>query len=359
MIKILIVDDSATETALLTHIFEEHPDLKVIGCAKNGAEAIKLAPLLKPDIISMDIQMPVMDGLEATRIIMSQFPTPIVVISSKLNDGSLDVTFNALKAGALSVLAKPGNVTSTSFENEKKRITDTIRSMAEINVVRRRAKIKQTTQKAIPPSIPKSLSKPEVIGIGASVGGTQAINAILSALPATFPVPIVIVQHMMPGFISGFSSWLNANTSLHVQNAQHNDILKKGTVYFAPDNFHLEIHRQNACLTSKLIKKPPLAGFCPSITVLLQSIAKTCGKHAIGILLTGMGSDGAEGLLALKNAQGHTLIQDKESSVVFGMGGIAETLGAVDRTLRLDQFASYLIKITREDIRPNSISKGT
>ena len=347
MIKILIVDDSETETTILKHILEGNADFQVIGCAKNGAEAVKLVPKLKPDIITMDIQMPIMDGFEATRLIMSQNPTPIVVISSKLNDIELDTTFRALNAGALSVLAKPFHVTSPTFKVEQKRIIDTIRSMAEIKVVKRRAPVDKSPQKSITqPEATEHHGTQEIVAIGASIGGTQALNAILSKLPIDFPVPIVIVQHMMPGFITSFTKWLDDNTQLAVQEITDKQVLKKGTVYFATDHLHFEIQRQNGHLMSKLVKAPPVSGFCPSITVLLQSVAKNCGRRAIGILLTGMGSDGAEGLLAMKEAHGHTIIQDKDSSIVFGMAGVAQTLGAVENILKLNKIADYLIKIT-------------
>jgi len=345
MIKILIVDDSETETAILKHIIQENADLEVIGCAKNGAEAVKLVALLKPDLITMDIQMPVMNGFEATRIIMAKNPTPIVVISSILNNRELNVSFEALDAGALDVLAKPRNITSPTYTIDRKRIVDTIRNMAEIKVIRRRTHV--PNQKPPVPLIRKEIMGiHEIVAIGASIGGTQALNTILSKMPADFPVPIVIVQHMMPGFTSGFTKWLNNNTKLTVQEAKNNEILKKGNVYFAPDHYHFEIHRSNHQLISKLVCAPPISGFFPSITALLQSAAKVCGRNTIGLLLTGMGSDGAEGLLAIKQVHGHTIIQDKDSSVVFGMAGVAQSLGAAEKILPLDQIADYLIKTT-------------
>lgn len=346
MIKILIVDDSPTETAILKHILEENTDLQVIGCAKNGAEAVRLIPLLKPDLVTMDIQMPVMDGFEATRLILAQHPLPIVVISSQLHDESMNITFRALNAGALSVLAKPFDITSANFEQERRRIVETVRSMSEVKVIKRRILGHKSPPTKLSP-FEEKLGKPEIIVIGASIGGTQALNYILSKLPANFPVPIVIVQHMMPGFIGGFAKWLNENTLLHAESATHHQLLKKGSVYFAPDFYHLEIQRNhNNQLMCKLVTTPPVSGFCPSITVLFQSVAKVCGKHAVGVLLTGMGSDGAEGLLTIKKAGGHTFIQDQKSSIVFGMAAVAQALGAVDKVVTLNQIADYLIKIT-------------
>ena len=170
---------------------------------------------------------------------------------------------------------------------------------------------------------------------------------ILKKLPANFPVPIVVVQHMTKGFIEGFTHWLNAQITLKVKLAEDHELLENGTVYFAPDNFHLEIERMNDQLVTKLVKGHPISGFCPSATALLRSVATTCGQNAIGVILTGMGSDGAQGLLEIKQQQGHTIIQDSESTVVFGMAGVAQSLGAVDKVVELEQIANYLMQLTK------------
>ncbi|WP_454781636.1 chemotaxis-specific protein-glutamate methyltransferase CheB [Legionella sp. WA2022007384] len=343
MIKILIVDDSPTEAALIQHIIESEKDMEVIGIAKNGREAIDLTATLNPDLITMDIQMPIMDGLEATRIIMAQNPTPIVVISSMVNDESLAATFHILEAGALTALAKPVNVFSPAFEESRAHIVDTLRSLSDIRVV------KKPLKKHLPLDESKKHQTEhanyEIIGIGASVGGPMALKTILSQLGPDFPLPIMIVQHMSPGFIRGFAQWLEENTHLKVKNAVNYEPLQKGTVYVAPEHKHMEIERVHEQLVCKLVDGPPVSGFCPSITRLLHSIAKVSGNKAIGILLTGMSDDGSEGLLELKKAHGHTLIQNQESSIVFGMGAVAQSLNAVDQVIGLEQIASYLTKI--------------
>lgn len=345
MIRILIVDDSDTETAILKHLLESQPDFNVVGCAKNGAEAIKLAALLKPEIITMDIQMPVMDGIEATKIIMEHNPTPIVMISAKTTDKDFDATFKGLNAGALSVLTKPFNISSSDSKLEQQHILDTIRIMSGIRVVKRRPVIKKITAISKIKSLREAYHPHQIIVIGASIGGTQALNVILSSLPKNFPVPILVVQHMMPGYITGYTKWLDDNINLLVCEMKENERLLPGTVYFAPDDYHSEIQRKNNHVACKLIKSSPVSGFRPSITVLFDSVAKVYGRQAIGVLLTGMGNDGAEGLLAIKNAEGHTIIQDKESSVVFGMASVAKELGAVETVLKLDQIANYLMQL--------------
>lgn len=343
MIHILIADDSVTETTLLKHLFEEEKDMKVIGCARDGKEAVTLASQLKPDLITMDIQMPIMNGFEATQLIMMNNPVPIVVISSTLNNQDLDTTFLALEAGAVSVIEKPVNALDPSYELARKRMMTIIRSMAEIKVVTRRFATnnlhKRSKNQVISPS------HYDMIGIGASVGGPQALKTILSMLPQRFPVPIVAVQHITPGFLQGFCHWLNQNCHLTVKTAENHEILKPNYVYLAPEICHLEVSRIGTNLVAHYKEGSAVAGFRPSITVLFQSIAKFCGKNAIGILLTGMGRDGAQGLLELKQKKAYTLVQDEKSSVVFGMGKVAESIGAADQVIPLEEIVNTLSKL--------------
>lgn len=345
MIKILIVEDSQTQKLLLEHIFNSEPDMKVIGWAKNGKEAIDLVPKLLPDIITMDIFMPFIDGVEATQQIMRTHPTPIVVITSKTSDTSVNISFRALEAGALTVLEKP---TNHQFDAIRHRLVETIRNMAEIKLIRRRFfKKKESPLKQVPITNFSIKRHFNLIAMGASVGGPQAIKTILMPLPKDFPIPIVIVQHMTIGFISGFVDWLNQAVDINIKLAEENELLKAGNVYFAPDNYHLEVMNTHLGFIAKKVNKPPVSGFCPSITVLFQSVAKVCAEKGLGILLTGMGNDGALGLLSIKNANGHTLIQDETSAVVFGMGGVAQQMGAVDNVIELNNISSYLIKNVR------------
>ncbi len=348
MIRILIVDDSSTELAILKHIFSSVPDMEIVGIASNGKEAIALAEQLKPNIITMDILMPIMNGYEAIRHIMRTTPIPIVAISSHLNKSMADATYEALDAGALIVLDKPVNINSVKFQFEAKHLIDTVRSMSEIKVIRRRDFSESEKKKRKSNKEANSINKKiDIIAIGASVGGPHALKVILAQLPKEFRIPIVIVQHMIPGYIEGFTEWLNNNTALKIKNATDFEVLTGGTVYFAPDNYHLTVEQSQGELIAKLIKGPTVGGFCPSATVLFQSIAKSCKNKAIGVLLTGMGSDGAEGLLTLKNAKSHTFIQDEKSAVVFGMAGVAQSLGAVDTVIELDKIAEYLIHLTQ------------
>lgn len=348
MINILIADDSETEILLLKHIFQKEKDMCVIGCAKNGKEAVELAIKLKPDIITMDINMPLLNGFEATRHIMMTNPIPIVVVTSTANDAHLNTAFLALESGALGVLDKPVNASDPAFNSTCKRIVTLIRSMAEIKLVKRRFTIESENQKPIVSARLGNESRSyEIVCIGSSVGGPQALKTVLSKLPAHFPVPIVIVQHMTQGFIEGLSKWLDQHCNLKIQCAKDQELLQAGTAYFAPDKYHLKIQRIGSNLVAQLHKGEPISGFYPSITVMLNSIAKSCGTNAIGILLTGMGSDGASGLFEIKSNKGHTIIQDPSSSVVFGMAAVAQSLGAVDRVIKLDEISDYLVKIIK------------
>lgn len=344
MIKILIADDSATDAAILKEIVNSEPDMEVVGIARDGREAIALTQKLKPDLITMDIKMPKMDGYVAIDMIMKLHPTPIVVISSMINAADSDSTFKALEAGALTVLNKPVNIRSPLFAATKRNMVDTIRNMAEIKVIRKRS---------MTASVPNKFSATQhgeyqMVVIGSSVGGPQALKEILTRLPANFPMPIVCVQHMTSGFITGFAKWLDSHVALEVKCVENDELLLPGVVYFAQDNEHMQVKRSANQLRALLKKGDPVSGFCPSITVLMKSIANHCGKHAIGVLLTGMGSDGAEGMLALKQVGSHTIIQDPESCVVFGMANVAQSMGAVDKVVDLDKMAEYLIRVTNK-----------
>lgn len=348
MIKILICDDSQAIAMLLKAIFEREPDFEVIGHAKNGRECVQLAHELKPDMITMDIRMPMMDGFEATRTIMESRPIPIVVVSSSVDDEELKITFRAIEEGALSVIQKPPGINHPDFEKVRRGLVETVRAMASVKLVRRIPLRKpHTTEMA---SIPASAvtGAYELVAIGCSTGGPQVLQQILSSLPVNFPVPIVIAQHISKGFIGGMVSWLGGHTLLRTKEAQQGESLQAGTVYFAPDDAHLLIARNSNGLAARLGQDPPVNGFRPSATPLLQSVARTCAKNAIGAILTGMGCDGAEGLLALRRAGGHTLVQDAESSVVYGMPGAAVALDAVDEIVQLDKIAARLSKLVQK-----------
>lgn len=345
MIKILIVDDSTTDSMLLKHIFETQEDMTVVGCAHNSIEALQLIEKLKPDLITMDIEMPHMNGYETTKLIMTKFPTPVVIISSNVTDHEVDATFKALEAGAFSVLRKPSDVQSNDFPRVSSYMIDTVRSMAEIKAIK---KMRFTKSKVIPMPISESFQKHyKLIAMGASVGGPQALKKILSELPADFPVPIVIVQHMAHGFIEDFVKWLDGQVALKVKCAVDDEKLKSGVVYFAPDDYHCTIQQRKNGYYISFVKGPLITGFCPSITMLMKSIAIFCNGDVVGVLLTGMGLDGADGMRELKHKGAHTIVQDEESCIVYGMGNVATSFGAVDVEIELNEIGRYLIALTK------------
>lgn len=348
MIKILICEDSQVIALLLKAIFEREPDFKVVGHARNGRECVQMAHQLKPDLITMDIRMPMMDGFEATRMIMESKPVPIVVVSSSVDDEELKITFRAIEEGALSVIEKPSGINQPDFEAIRRELVETVRIMASVKVFRRRYPKKTRAAEVVKFDTSPHPRTYELIAIGCSTGGPQVLQQILSSLPVSFPAPIVIAQHISKGFIGGMVSWLGNHTLLSVKEAQQGEPLLAGTVYFAPDDAHLLVARNHNGLAALLKQDPPVNGFRPSATPLLESTAQTCAKSAIGAILTGMGCDGAEGLLALRRAGGHTIVQDAESAVVFGMPGAAIALDAVDEIVKLDKFAAYLSHLVKK-----------
>lgn len=325
-IKILIVEDSKVIIQLLQVLLNEEPDFEVVGSASNGVEAIELTKKLKPDLITMDINMPELDGFQATKIIMNECPTPIVVISSYVDSAELNTTFNALTAGALTVIEKPHDIAEHGFEKNRKTLINTLRALSEVRVMRRRINIENAIVQESHDKLclPKQI---DLVALGASTGGPEALRFILSQLPCDYPVPIVIVQHITPSFLPGLITWLDRNSALNVKIASHNDSLEAGCVYFAPDHCHLTIKKGIKPIAS-LEDSESVGHFKPSITSLFDSIAHTYPTTVIAGLLTGMGSDGAQGLLAIKQVGGYTFIQDKLSSIVFGMPAAAQLLNA-------------------------------
>lgn len=345
MIQILITEDSDVVATLLRAILEAEPDMRVVGRARNGREAVTLAGTLKPDLVTMDIRMPVMDGFDATRMIMASQPLPIVVISSSVDDEELRTTFRAIEEGALAVIEKPRGLGHPDFEAIRRELVDTVRAMAEVKVVRRRPpRVSTAPFKA--PARPRAGGY-EVIGLALSTGGPQTLATLLAGLPMGFPLPILVVQHISPGFIGGLANWLRGQTLLEVRLAEAGMDLLPGVVYVAPDGAHLGVIRHNAALRASLSESPPIDRFRPSGTALFRSLAECCGPSAIGGILTGMGSDGTDGLIALHHAGGHVFAQDEASAVVYGMPGAARQAGCVHSVVPLARIPIHLIELAR------------
>ncbi|MBF0469914.1 MAG: chemotaxis protein CheB [Gammaproteobacteria bacterium] len=348
MINILITDDSDVVAMLLQKMIESQPDMKVIGRARNGHEAVRLTHELKPDMITMDIRMPVMDGFDATRMIMSTVPTPIVVISAGIDDEELRTTFRAIDEGALAVIEKPAGIpNSPEFNRTCRNLVDTLRAMAEVKLIRRRPQKETPNPKILETKIERKIATYDVVGIVCSTGGPTVLSTILSTLPLNYPLPLLVVQHISPGFSHGLADWLRGHTLLGVELAHQGGRLSPGTVYIAPEGRHMGVERREGALFALLRDAPPIEQFRPSGTYLLNSLADCCGPSAIGAVLTGMGRDGADGLARLGERGGHIFVQDEESSTIFGMPSAAISASGTKEIIPLSKISSHLIKLAR------------
>ncbi len=352
MIRIVVAEDSLTVRELLVEILESDAEIKVVGQAKNGTEAVELATRLRPDLVTMDVHMPVMDGFAATKEIMVQAPTPILIVSSSVSGRDVELSLNAMRAGALMVIAKPDDPQSTRFDGRREELVAMAKAMARVKVVRRWASEPRAVQpvpaRPLPPGAPVRL-----VAVAASTGGPAALQRILSALPRDFAAPIVVVQHIATGFVAGLADWLSASCNLRVKVAEHGEPLLQRTVFLAPDNRQLGVGPDGQAVVADA---PSVNGFRPSGTYLFAAAARAYGAAAAAVILTGMGNDGVEGLKGVKAAGGRVLAQDEASSVVYGMPGEAVAAGVVDAVLGIDEVAPRLVELvaggSHVDARP-------
>lgn len=338
MIRVMVVEDSPTARALMVEILQSDPEIEVVGEATHGAEAVEMTGRLRPDLITMDIHMPGMDGFTATKHIMAQSPTPIIIVSSSMSGPDVEHSLNAIQAGALMLLPKPDNPTSARFDYRRTELLTMAKAMATVKVVRR--------WNAAPSAAPgrhQSHAGPiRIVAIAASTGGPAALHRILSSLPRDFKAPIVVVQHITAGFIGGLADWLRGSCPLEVKVAEPGEELRPKHVYLAPDTGHLGVTPTGRVAISD---EPPRNGFRPSADHLFESVAAAYGSSVAGIVLTGMGTDGVDGLRSVKAAGGHVLAQDEASSIVYGMPRVAVTAGIVDAILSLDDMAPRLVHL--------------
>ncbi|MDP2271529.1 MAG: chemotaxis-specific protein-glutamate methyltransferase CheB [Archangium sp.] len=344
-VKVLVVDDSPLIRQLIVEALEKDPDVQVVGTAENGQQAIEQAAALRPQVITMDVDMPVMDGLTATERIMADYPTPILVLTADPRNQAPELTHRALAVGALALRVKP------AAEAEMAHLAREVKLLATIRVIRHVRGVKKVpgsshSQPTLPlvapqPFAPTALG---VICIASSTGGPQVVQKLLTELPADFPVPLAIVQHINAAFSDSLVGWLASASKLKVRVAKDNDLLTPGTVLLAPPDAHLVIAtRGKVSVTSG----GPRDGHLPSATLLLESAARAYARRAVGVILTGMGNDGVDGLAAIRTAGGKTIAQSQDSSVVFGMPGAAIARGIVDHVVSGDDLASTLIKLAR------------
>lgn len=388
--RVLVVEDSPVAQELIRHIIDSDPELEVVSIARSGAEALDAVSRASFDVITMDIQMPGMDGYEATRAIMESHPTPIVIVSSTLLEDELERSFRALEAGALAALRRPVGPGHPDHDAAARELVQTLKLMSEVKVVRRWPRYRQRSPlitappaPALPPaisadintdlsadinaginSVNAAISAPvsapvgatvnahvsgeygareiRIIAIGASTGGPPALQKILSELPRDFPAPVVIVQHMAAGFIRGLAEWLGQSCRLPVRVAESQEMAQPGEVYLAPDGSQMRLGAGLRLLLEKGRGEHP---YCPSVSYLFSSVAEICGAKAAGVLLTGMGTDGATGLQLMRQKGAVTIAQDEESSVIFGMPREAIRIGAASYVLGAGQIAGFLNRL--------------
>ena len=333
MTRVLLVDDSPTLRQHIRAVLTKDPQLIVIGEARNGVEAVDMVARLHPDVVTMDIHMPRMNGYEAIRRIMSENPVPIVILTSTESDIRLGVTYKGVEMGAVTVFAKPHGLPGEDPEADE--LINVVKAMADVKVIRRRWKTEMISEP--PGKENKPCRRPvangyRILAMGASTGGPPALRMVLNDLPATFRVPVVLVQHISKGFTAGLARWLNESVPMRVKVAEDGEPLLAATVYIAPHEVHLQVTGRKRVL---LLKDSPMDGHRPSVTALFNNVAKQYGPDAVGVLMTGMGRDGANGLYAMRQAGAYTIAQDEATSVVFGMPKEAIVLDAADDVLAL------------------------
>jgi len=342
-IKVLIVDDSRVVAEFLTQLFNSDSAIRVVGTARNGEEAVEAVQKMNPDVITMDIHMPRMNGYEATRRIMEICPTPIVIVSGSMNTDEVATNFHAIEAGALAVVPRPNGIGHPHYGAAALELLKTVKLMSEVKVVRRWHRSRfAPVQPVVPPEIRKLPGVIRVVAIGASTGGPLVLQTILSELPENFAVPVLIVQHMARGFVHGFVEWLGNSSKFPVRVATDGEQLKPGCAYVAPDDFHMGVGMGNRIVLSDAAHEN---GMRPSVAYLFRSVAEVYGSNAAGVLLTGMGKDGAEELKCMRDAGATTLAQDKETSVIFGMPGQAIQIDAAMYVLPPEGIARTLATI--------------
>ncbi len=388
-IRVVVVDDSALARRVITGLLEQDPAIRVVGAAHNGRVAIDLVKDLRPDIVTMDVRMPVMDGLATTEHLMAYCPTPILVLTASLASHDVDITFKMLGAGALEVIEKPSGDNPLALERAGRTLIRRVKVLSRVRVVthlrgrrrspkglalpketrsivledkeiRRRGDKERELQSRLlvssPPRLPVSAAGPDfpIIVIGASTGGPRIVNQVLADLPSDLPAGVLVVQHIAAGFSAGLAEWLAHSCKLPVVLAREGQPIRPGAVLVAPDQRDLLITQDGTVHLSK----NPLLIQRPSIDISMQAAAEFFGPRAIGVLLTGMGRDGAYGMLTIRRAKGYTIAQDELTSTIFGMPRAAIQLGAAREVLPALDIARRLVGLVGESAAPSGAKPG-
>lgn len=349
-IRVLVVEDSVTVRKYLVECLQSDPEICVVAEAEDGKQAIELCERLRPDVVTLDMMLPVMTGLSATEYIMAYCPTPIVIVSASMNRGEVLRTYEALAAGALDVIDKP--VGDISDEEWSRKLISLVKLVSRVKVITHpRARLRRSlvnssvSSSAAGNDLLSTQRSCSCVAMGASTGGPQTLAAILGALPGNFPLPILLIMHISASFGASFAEWLNDQSAVPVRVAEHDQLLPMwGTpgVILSPPDRHLIVRGNRLLLTNDA----EVHSCRPSVDVLFRSVAEEIGQRAIGVLLTGMGRDGAQGLLAMRKAGSTTIVQDEETSIIFGMPREAIELGAATRVLPLGAIAPELVALS-------------
>ena len=346
MIRVLIVDDSATAREVLSNALKKDREIEIVGTAPDAYVARDKIVSLKPDVVCLDVEMPRMDGITFLKKIMKYMPIPVLMVSSLTQKGA-SVTLDALEAGAIDYVAKPHQNIYDGIDDIEKELIAKVKMVASSNLKARISKRISSGEQLIENKYSLANTTNKIIAIGASTGGTVALSELVQSLPRDIP-GTVIVQHMPAGFTDSFAKRLNEISEVEVAEAKDGDVISKGKVLIAPGDYHMVIRREGGQYKVKLGTGDKVSGHRPSVDVLFNSVSKYAGSNAIGIILTGMGSDGAKGLLKMRNSGSHTIGQDEKSSVVYGMPKVANDIGAVEAELPLDQINHKIISLLNQ-----------
>ncbi|MDI6740318.1 MAG: chemotaxis response regulator protein-glutamate methylesterase [Candidatus Edwardsbacteria bacterium] len=338
-ISVLVVDDSALMRNMIGEIIEQDPSLRLCGTARNGQEALNQISALRPDVVTLDIEMPVMDGLHALSRIMSDRPTAVVILSAHAKEGA-EATLLALELGAVDFITKPSGSLSLDIDRVRAELTEKIKVAAGVDLSKLRAAKHRLTPLVLT-TVRETGRRFRLVAIGSSTGGTRALSEVLPALPAELNAAYLLVQHMPKGFTRSLAERLNARSKITVKEAEAGDNLRPGQALLAPADYHLELDPSGQRIA--LNQDPPRFGMRPSVDAMMLSVAAHSGNDLVGVILTGMGHDGAKGLLEIKKRGGRTIAEDKSTCVVFGMPKSAIEIGAAEQVLPLDKIPEAII----------------
>ena len=344
-IKVLIIDDSALVRNILSQGLALDPEIEVVGTASDPYAARDKIVALAPDVLTLDVEMPRMDGVEFLRLLMPQYPLPVLMVSSLTGRGK-QITLDALEAGAVDFMTKPSADVSRGMSEMLSELREKVKAVSRANVSGwKQSESERAVARQPLPCRKLTASSEKIVAIGASTGGTQALQKVLTRLPAAAPA-VVIVQHMPAGFTQMFADRLNDLCAMSVKEAEPGDRITAGRVLIAPGDKHLKVVREGGVYFTQIMDGEKVCGHRPSVEVMFRSMAEHVGEHAVGVVMTGMGSDGADGLLAMRNKGARTLAQDEATSVVYGMPKEAYSRGGAEKLYPIDQIADAILDLT-------------